>query len=294
MTRQEALAALDSDSSHTRFLAMRSFERLATSSDVDYLLRLQTVETDIYLKKRIQRLIVLLGAQKPIEIQEDELIAPEVRQRLRAEAIEWVAGLLLHEIGSKLGLLASTVSLEVPSYPNSVTKKRVEQLQGTFDGIEELKKATAVPSPAEMDLAEFIRTLVELETNGKDIEVSLVGRTPMIIFCDRGLLGLALSNGIKNAVEASLSVATETRKALLAVRWEQTDIDTWISVIDNGPGLSSNIARSFTLGESSKAGHLGFGLGIAKQAIETLNGSVELLNSGAGGASYVLRWSLVT
>lgn len=293
MTREEALAALSNGTSHGRFSALRVLERVALPSDIEFLMKLQTTEADLYVKKRIERVVSRLHKDLPVKTQVDDDIVPaEVKRKIRADAIEWVAGLLLHEIGSKLGLLASEISQDVPNFENSNSMRRVEQLQDTFDGIEELKKATSSPKPIEMDLSAFIRDLVEIERVGRDVEASYVGISPLVIFCDRGLLGLALCNGIKNAMEAAISVRSDTRTPMIVVSWGQTDKDNWITVIDNGPGLPSNSARSFVLGESSKSGHLGFGLGIARQAIETLHGYVELRNSGADGAAYELRWSL--
>lgn len=292
MTREEALVALKSRNTHARFTAIRELEHLAVDTDIQELLRVKAAESDVYLIRRIERLIISLSSENSIEDSESNAIPQEVRKKLRAEAIEWVAGLLLHEIGSKLGLLASTISKELPNYADSRSKSRIEHLQDTFDGIEELKKATSAPQPIEMDLPTLVKDIVELERTDREIDVSLVGRTPLIIFCDWGLLRLALCNGIKNAMEAATSISNAERKASLVVSWGQTDCDTWISIIDNGPGLPSNPTRSFTLGETSKSGHLGFGLGIASQAIETLQGRVELRNAGSDGAVFELRWSL--
>lgn len=293
MTREEALAALLNENPHHRFSALRCLERSALNSDIELLLQSKLRETDLYVKKRIERLINVLTSRKHISIVDEDSIDPEIKRKVRAEAIEWVAGILLHEIGSKLGLLASSVSAEIPNYLSSNSKRRVEQLKNIFDGIEELKKATSSPKPIEMDLSLFIRELVEFESLDKDIECSFVGKTPLVIFCDRGLLSLALCNGIKNAIDAAITVRSEERRPAIIVSWGQTDIDNWITVIDNGAGLPTYSARSFSLGESTKSGHLGFGLGIARQAIETLNGTVELRNSGADGATYELRWSLI-
>lgn len=292
MTREEALIALTSENSHTKFKAVRELGHLALESDIQELLRIKASESDTYLIRGIDRLIENLHSEDDAEDHTPDIIPQEVRNRLRAEAIEWVAGLLLHEIGSKIGLLASTISNELPNYDFSRTKTRIEHLQDTFDGIEELKKATSIPQPIDMDLPTFIKDIVGFEITDKDIDVSFVGRTPLVIFCDRGLLRLALCNGIKNAMEAATSISNEERRATVVISWGQTDRDTWISVIDNGPGIPSNLARSFNLGETTKSGHLGFGLGIASQAIETLHGKVELRNSESDGAVFELRWNL--
>ncbi|TCW42925.1 histidine kinase/DNA gyrase B/HSP90-like ATPase [Phytobacter diazotrophicus] len=292
MTREEALVALTSENSHTKFKAVRELESLALETDIQELLQIKASESDTYLIRGIERLIQNLHSDNYVEDTEPDVIPQEVKKKLRAEAIEWVAGLLLHEIGSKIGLLASTISNELPNYAISRTKTRIEHLQDVFDGIGELKKATSLPHPIDMDLPTFLKDIVELEMTDKDIDVSFVGRSPLVIFCDRGLLRLALCNGIKNALEAAISLSNEERRASIVISWGQTDRDTWISVIDNGPGLPGNSASSFNLGETSKSGHLGFGLGIASQAIETLHGKVELRNSESEGAVFELRWSL--
>ncbi|WP_095193788.1 sensor histidine kinase [Pseudomonas sp. Irchel 3A7] len=292
MDRAEAFKAMQSNLTHLRFTAVRALERTAVVSDIPILLKLKSAEHDFHVKKRLEVLISKLSILPELVVEPEDTIPTEVRQKLRSEAIEWVAGLLLHEIGSKLGLLASAVAQEIPNYQLSHCKRRIEALQDTFDGIEELKKATSVPRPIDMDLALFIDELSKLENIGDQVEITLVGIKPLIVFCDRSLLRLALCNGIKNAIEATLLTATEQHKPSIVISWGTTDHDCWISIIDNGPGLASDVNRSFTLGESSKSGHLGFGLGIAKQAIETLRGRISLSNSAAGGARYELRWSL--
>ncbi len=292
MNRDDAFRELAKASAHSRFEAVRTLESIAIAADITALLKAKSKETDFHVKKRLQMLIERIGQQPdPQSTSEDDFTIPfELQQKIKSEAIEWVSGLLLHEIGSKLGLLAGAIESEVPNYANSVAKRRIESLQDTFDGIEQLKKATSTPRPSEMDLANFIDELVKLETENIDIEYYLVGRKPLVIFCDRSLLALALRNGVKNAVEASMSVS-EHQRPVITISWGVTDRDYWITVTDSGPGVLEN-ASAFRLGESSKPGHLGFGLGIAKQAMETLRGDLSLRNSGDGGTVYEIRWSL--
>ncbi len=292
MTREEAFNRLSEASAHVRFEAVRAIEAFATPSDIATLLKVKSKENDFYVKKRLQMLIEKISQMSLLKDPEDDDIEVpfETQRKIKSEAIEWVAGLLLHEIGSRLGLLESALETELPNYLSSITKKRVENLQDTFDGIEQLKMATLSPRPTEMDLASFIGELITLETENIEIDYYLVGRKPMIIYCDRSLLTLALCNGIKNAIEASLIVA-EHRRPVVTVSWGTTDRDYWVTVIDTGPGVLEN-TTSFNLGESTKAGHLGFGLGIAKQAMDTMRGEISLKNSGSGGTVYELRWSL--
>jgi signal transduction histidine kinase len=293
MTRKEAFEQLSEASAHIRFEAVRAIESIADASDISELLKAKAKESDFYVKKRLQMLIEKISHNSLLENPEEAgaLIPIEVQRKIKGEAIEWVAGLLLHEIGSRLGLLESAIESELPDYSSSVAKRRVESLQDTFDGIEQLKRATLAPRPLEIDLAKFIEELVSLEVENNTIDHYLVGRKPMIIFTDKSLLTLALCNGVKNAIEASISVA-EHHHPIITVSWGATDRDYWITVTDTGPGVLET-PTAFKLGESSKAGHLGFGLGIAKQAMESMHGEVSLKNSGGIGTVYELRWSFV-
>ena len=72
--------------------------------------------------------------------------------------------------------------------------------------------------------------------------------------------------------------------------WGMTDIDYWVAVLDRGPGIVGPAESTFGIGETTKKGHSGFGLAIAKQAIETLGGACTLQPAAEGGARFEIRW----
>ena len=74
------------------------------------------------------------------------------------------------------------------------------------------------------------------------------------------------------------------------VTWGETDVDIWVSVLDHGPGIAGPVESVLGIGKSTKVGHNGFGLPIAKAAIEALGGTLILESSTGGGAKYELRW----
>ena len=69
-----------------------------------------------------------------------------------------------------------------------------------------------------------------------------------------------------------------------------TDVDYWVAVIDRGVGIIGPVESAFGIGKTAKRGHRGFGLPIARQAIETLGGSCTLQPIAEGGAHFEIRW----
>ena len=105
----------------------------------------------------------------------------------------------------------------------------------------------------------------------------------------RHLLSFSLSNGIRNAVEASATLQSDENHSIV-VTWGATDIDYWVAVMDRGIGIIGPIEAAFGVGKTGKRGHRGFGLTIARQAIETLGGSCTLQPIAEGGAHFEIRW----
>jgi signal transduction histidine kinase len=296
MTKEDAINQLFSNSSHARFMAAHELSKVAKPEDLPLLLRARQVENDAFVLKRLEAAIAMCGqidANCELEAFDTEDLDMDSSVRDRARATEWIAGMLLHEIGSKLGLVALAASGEVPEYEKSKTSRYVKNLQAIFDAIEQLKSATIQPHLEQFDLFELIEEIVYLEKDRESAEVSLVGPRPFVIMSGKHLLRLALSNGIRNALEAvsEPAQAEQTENdTLIVVTWGTTDIENWISVIDHGPGLAGFPHSSFEIGKTTKGNHPGFGLAIARQALETLGGEVSLNPSPAGGAKYEIRW----
>ena len=217
---------------------------------------------------------------------------PVAVQRIRSQAIEWISGVLLHEIGSKIGLISASARDEIPNYPESSTAHQLSNLEKIFEGVVELRKTAHTPQVQEFDLAELVESIVAAEVLGSDVDVSMVGRKPLMLLSDPNLLRLALCNGIRNAIESVKSLG-KTNDFSIVVNWEVTDRDFWVSVIDHGLGLIGPAETAFKIGRTSKDGHAGFGLAIARQAMEKLNGSVILKSSIAGGATYEIKAEII-
>ena len=64
-----------------------------------------------------------------------------------------------------------------------------------------------------------------------------------------------------------------------------------VSILDLGIGFKGNTQRAFEIGSTMKGGHLGMGLAIIKQSIESMQGTV-LLVPNARGTRFEIRWPI--
>ena len=292
MKREQAIQGLLSDSAHQRLKSARFLARNIDSTDLHLLRNALQSETVSYvrtaLELAVKRTLNFASPAAGESLTEYE-IPLDVKTQIRNEVTEEIAGQILHEIASPVGLIASAAAREVPSYEHSTTKRHVESLKKVFGAIEQLKVATAVPRPEEFDLAELLADVISDEVGNFPTDVSLHGAQPMLITCDRALMRLALSNGVRNAVEAVLNTA-RVEPHPIVVTWGETDVDYWVVILDRGPGVVGPVESAFGIGKTTKKGHSGFGLTIARQAIETLGGSCTLQPASEGGARFEIRW----
>jgi signal transduction histidine kinase len=292
VTRDDALALLLSDSAHQRLKAARFLIRNSQASDVTTLRQALHRESVSYVKNSLGLAVANLSDVNvaPVVDPLDEFDIPEdLRRQIKGQAVEQIAGILLHEIASPIGLVRRAASREVPNFESSKTKSYLDSLQRIFAAVEQLKGASAAPKPEEFDLAGLIQEIVAAETETKAVDVSLQGTKPLIIRSDPALVRFAVRNGIRNAIEAVFESGSDDLHPII-VTWGFTDVDYWVGVLDRGPGLIGPIESAFEIGKSTKQGHSGFGLAIARQAIETLRGTVTLQPATGGGARYEVRW----
>lgn len=293
MTREDAVQGLSSTSAHVRLKAARFLAKNGESSDLPMLRDALGAERVLYvrtgLELAIKRVASVTSSTQDDDTPGESEIPPDVRVKIRNKATAEVTGLLLHEVASPVGLIASAAAREIRAYEHSKTKYHVDTVKRLFAAIEQLKNATAVPKPGEFDLAGMLVELVSEAVGSDEVRVSLHGARPMLITSDRAMLRLALFNGIRNAVE-SVTMASGHEPYPIVVTWGETDIDYWVGVLDRGPGLVGPTESAFGIGKTTKKGHSGFGLAIARQAIETLGGACTLLPATGGGARFEVRW----
>lgn len=299
MERDEALRELKEEAPLRRFAAARALAEKGRAEDVAELLVAKSLEAEAFVLGWLDQAILRCREREPIEANHPITVVDPIAYR---KAVEWVTGVFVHEIGNKFGLADYCAGEEITDYANSKTRSRMLDLSTTLAAIEDLQLATQSTAQEEFDLAGFVdQTIFDEQFDGV-VELLAVGPRPMLVFGVPRLLKLALRNGLRNAVEASKQVETvyqvrdinpdgrERRKVV--VNWGVTDTECYLSVLDSGVGIPKTGGSWFDLGATTKRGHSGFGLAIARQAMETMDGGVELGPSKGGGAKFLITWQL--
>jgi sensor histidine kinase regulating citrate/malate metabolism len=122
--------------------------------------------------------------------------------------------------------------------------------------------------------------------------LSFAGPAPLLVQGDPSLITIAVTNGLRNAIEACLPVATSDHKPAIVINWDATDRDYWISILDEGIGFHGSIPGAFEIGTSSK-GHSGHGLPALRAAMISLSGTAELIPQKDKGCVLTLTWPII-
>ena len=289
MERADALNLLKSPAADDRLRAARSLEHNGEAGDVEVLQAVLATEinrwTKIALTKAIRTLTggalqnsVHFGAEG-----EDDRIIEEIH----AAAVEETTQCLVHETRPILGRLNLYASQEIPNFKESKTWIEVTRLERLVSAIDLLSQAASPPVYAEFDMAALLDQIVVSEMTNVQVKVEQAGPRPFIIMGSSNLVGLVAGNGVRNAIEASVSVQAQEP---VVVSWGSTERDHWIAVLDRGPGLPVGSHKVFEIGTTTKKDHLGMGLALAKRAASSLNGSLDLAPRSPNGARFEFRW----
>lgn len=184
MEREEALRELTSEDSKQRFVAANALEMAGQSEDIASLLRARILETDAMVLSSIERAILKCGERDATPAQEIERGDPA---SYRA-AVEWVSGVLVHEIGGKVGLVDYCASLEIGDYEKSRTKESMTALSSTLSAVEQLQLASKAAAQEQFDLAELVQETIDVESFDSSVEIFSIGSKPFFVFGVRRLL----------------------------------------------------------------------------------------------------------
>lgn len=287
--REEIRKALSSSSSHDRLRAARALARSARVADASMIIGFLAQEKVSFVRRALHQTLARLEHNGPAaptmsHASSDTGVSERVAY---SKAVDWVASTLLHELLPRVGAIAREAQRALPDYEQSRLKSRVDALSWLLDGVAELRKATVSQVVTDFLLADVIRKNIAAVEIPPEVDLRREGRVDIVAVGDPNLVSIAFCNGLRNAIEACSFRAAPSD---ITVSWGETEVDYWISVIDNGPGLPGTPEAAFEIGRTTKRGHRGFGLAIARQAMETVDGSVALTPNTPSGAIYELRW----
>lgn len=292
---ENALRKLGSDSISDRFQAARFFVKNKFPEHKQLLLEKRKTERVRHIKMALDQAISGIDVIESSVVNDsseyDESTDRELKRYLKAQAIHEFSGTIIHELSKRIGLLEVNLKREFAQLEGSKTENSFNNLKAVFRGIENLQRSAETPKSSEFDLSQMVKDISRSEDSDSEVEFNFEGAQPCIIRCDEAILRLALSNGIRNSIEAVKQVPNYTLLNNIVICWGMSDHDIWVSVIDNGVGLHGDPNEAFKVGSTNKDGHIGFGLGILSQCMETLGGYAELSSVPSGGAKLILRWN---
>lgn len=314
MDSAEALAVLVSDAGvPERLEAARVLERAARHEDVDLIKARLRVERDELVGRVLQRALEWAESQGEEDDGSGEDSTPErVRAQVRSETIH----MFLHETEKVVGKLELVARASIPDFEGSPVSESIRELVAVLDCFNELRDAAQVADLEEVNLTDLVTSIVATEINDhegaairwpdatsradepdKDLDIVsvLLSRDdPVPTSGYPRLLKLALSNALRNAIEACQESGGDSPRVV--VTWGADPDSGWVSLLDTGPGLPADIHSIWRPGVSTKPSSTsgrGFGLAIVSQAAESMNAGVSLRDSTAGGARFSIEWSTV-
>ncbi len=229
-----------------------------------------------------------------LRMQERIDLSPDQTAQIYSDALEATAKQIIHEIEPILGAIRLSAETEIGDFEGSDTKRGLERMEALVAALARLRQAAGAPKVQEFALDQCIYAWIAEETELKPVSVLRAGPQQTVVEGDKGLVGLAFANGLRNAVDATLALAVENKKyPEITVNWGVTDVDVWVAIVDSGIGFRGNLTRAFEIGSTTKAGHLGMGLATAQQAMTSLGGTVRLI-PGEIGVRFEMRWPKAT
>jgi two-component system nitrogen regulation sensor histidine kinase NtrY len=213
-----------------------------------------------------------------------------------------VARRIAHEIKNPLTPIQLAAERLQRRYGAEITSDQptFERLTGTIVRqvgdlrrmVDEFSSFARMPKPsfAEESVGEIARQALFLhEVAHPDIAFALdVSDPPPILVCDRRLLGQALTNVVKNGVEAIQQKRDEKKgrkvsdRVAIAIRQQGSRIT--IEIADTGIGLPPERARMTEPYMTTRVKGTGLGLAIVKKIVEEHFGQIEFEDAPGGGS----------
>ncbi len=186
---------------------------------------------------------------------------------------------------------------EIASDPTTferLTDTIVRQVGDLRRMVDEFSSFARMPKPlfrdeAIVDIARQALFLHEVAHPTVRFELAAPDPSPMLV-CDRRQLGQALTNIVKNAVEAIERREAEGENFVVMRVTASADRRLVIEVEDNGAGLPAERGRLFEPYMTTRVRGTGLGLAIVKKIVEEHLGTIELRDRVGGGAIVVVTF----
>lgn len=293
MTPEHFKALISSQKSADRRLAGREAAANPTIIDRRIIEGAFHRETVPQIKQQFGAALEALNAQLPLDLEPPAKQAKEIYDEAHVKAMRAVSERVLHQLTPLVGDIEQSALAEIGTFETSDTKARIGQMKLQIDAIAKLYNAAKPAVFEEFDLAPVIKNCLPNDLDHKKCGISFVGTTPLLVQGDPSLITIAVTNALRNAIEACLPVADAVRKPSIVVNWGATDRDYWISILDEGVGFHGSTQGAFEIGNTTKAGHSGNGLPGIRSAMLSLSGASELIPGADAGCTLSLTWPII-
>ena len=180
-----------------------------------------------------------------------------------------------------------------PATFERLTDTIVRQVGDLRRMVDEFSSFARMPKPVfhEESLIDICRQAVFLhEIAHPAIRFSIEAPDPRLqLVCDRRQLGQALTNLVKNAVEA-VEASSKTDGAICVAMEKAPDSAVVLTVSDNGIGLPKERARLAEPYMTTRERGTGLGLAIVKKIVEEHGGALAFSDREGGGTIITLRF----
>jgi signal transduction histidine kinase len=211
---------------------------------------------------------------------------------------------IAHEIKNPLTPMKLNVQQLLKSWKDGVPgfEKKLERFtKSQIDYIDNLSSiATAFSSfakmpeanPLEVDLAESLRTTLELFKSSENItfRIGLTHGKKIIIYADKEHINGIFSNLIKNGIQS----IPPGREGIIKINMEAVDEKVIVSVADNGVGIPLSLHdKMFTPNFTTKSSGTGLGLSIVKRYVEGAGGKIWFESEADKGTIFYIEFPLI-
>ena len=240
--------------------------------DIELAIMLETYREDYVLKKTAEAESLAVMGRLTAGL------AHEVRNPLNAATLQLD---VLRRIASRVE--DASVRRKIERRTN-VVQDELRRLSFLLDDFLNLARARRL-EPVRCEARALLEEVVELrrpEIESQGIEfIEDIDTEPCVLLAERDRLKQVVNNLITNAVEA----VAECRQSTVEIHSRALDDGSWeVKVIDNGPGVSPEIAgRAFESFVTTKEAGTGLGLAIVKRIVDLHGGRARLTARPEGG-----------
>jgi two-component system nitrogen regulation sensor histidine kinase NtrY len=182
---------------------------------------------------------------------------------------------------------------------DELTSTIIRQVGGLRKMVDEFSSFARLPKPVfrDEDALDLVRQAVflqEVARSGIAFGVASSELTDREVRCDRHQFGQAMTNVLKNAVEAVEARSAEAKGAYageIAVTMRDAGEAIIVTIEDNGVGLPANPERLTEPYVTTREKGTGLGLAIVNKIVDEHGGNMSFASAPSGGTRVTLRFA---